>query len=115
MPNRTPPRWLFGLLVLVAAGTLFVFLQGSNSMTTTLSYSWTPPTTGTPVARYEVFVQFDTQEFSLIDSTTTVPHVEFPAPLGKQVVVMVRGVDANGHRGPFSQPSEPFTAEVPDP
>ncbi len=79
-----------------------------------VTYSWTAPTVGPPVARYEVWVRFDLGDWEKIAETPS-PSYTFDTLLGKRLLVKVRAVDAQGRFGPFSLDSATYTPEVADP
>lgn len=77
-----------------------------------LSYSWTVPTDGTPVVSYVVEVKINGEVTRLADpvfeTTVTLMDVEYL----HEYQIRVAGVDAEGHQGPFSLWSEPFSPEL---
>jgi len=78
-----------------------------------VKYTWTAPTTGTPVKIYEGQVS-ENEGLTWGEPRRLMhrPIYIFPFEHGKTYQVRVRGVDAEERAGPWSEPSEPYTVEV---
>lgn len=96
------------LAVLLLTSTL-VFGQ---TTTINVTYTWTAPTTGTPVHHYVVQTSSNgTTWTTLTGVEPTARTVTVAAPVGVPIQVRVAGVDAQNRQGSWSIGSDPF---VPD-
>jgi hypothetical protein len=94
------------ILVLLAA-TPAAWAQTSVDIT----YTWTPPTTGSAVHHYVVEVSVAGSPYYQVDTVTSNTYT-FTAPIGETHQVRVAGVDAQDRQGPYSQPSDPYIPDV---
>lgn len=74
-----------------------------------VTYTWTPPTTGAACVSYDVERSLDGGATWQMFTTTTAPSAVVLAPDLTPILVRVRGVDALGRKGAYSDPSNPFT------
>ena len=71
------------------------------------NWTWTVPTTGSPVHHYLFEIQIDGGEWDLVAQPTTNTTI-YNMPEGVDVVVRVAGVDADDRTGPYSVISEVY-------
>jgi hypothetical protein len=88
------------------AGLILLLLLALPAQSLDVNWTWTPPTTGTPVEYYELELMVDGGDWQPF-GTTIVPTLTTEMPYGSSVV-RVRGVDVNGRAGQWSLESEPF-------
>jgi len=69
--------------------------------------AWSPPTYGTPVVTYITQLSVDGGEWAF-SGTTTDTTIAFTLLENVSYRMRVAGIDADGHQGPFSAPSDPF-------
>lgn len=72
-------------------------------------WTWTPPTSGTPVDHYVVEIERTSHSASAVVSRNS---FLMNVPMDDLVRVRVAGVDAADRQGPFSQWSEYYTPHV---
>ncbi len=77
-------------------------------------YTWTAPTEGTAVAYYMVQVMVNDVDTMTLDPVFS-EEVSVGMQYGNKYRVRVAGVDAAGHRGPYSSWSIPYTPELDPP
>jgi hypothetical protein len=120
MNRKTRSRIVKSLLVLmvvvVAGGVISEKIQARMNVNDSpvLKIDWTAPTTGTPVEYYvaEVMVnRTDTMHFDNIPEET----MRFSSQFGKDYMVRVAAVDAEGIQGPWSIWSAPYMVELGSP
>jgi hypothetical protein len=75
------------------------------------TYTWTVPTTGTPVVAYNVYLSTDGGEWIHV-ATTTTNSITLTLPVMDSHRVRVSAEDAADREGPVSVASDPY---VPDP
>jgi hypothetical protein len=96
-------------------GVLIAFLAlvptVSAQTVTEVSYTWTPPTTGSPVHHYVVEHSVNGGPFVQIATASSNSYI-LPATVGDTHQIRVAGVDIQERQGPFSEPSEPYTPEL---
>jgi hypothetical protein len=71
-----------------------------------VNFGWTAPTSGTDVEYYEVAIEVDTYFTKLM--VTPVNRAPIPWVRGQRIRVRVRGVDAAGRIGPWSEWSDAY-------
>ncbi len=100
------------LLMTVLGLTVIVFGQGAAQAQTTMdiSYSWTAPTSGSPVDHYIVEHRMDGGGWTEIANVGSNTYT-LTATIGRSHQIRVAGVDAQGHQGPYSVASDPYTPE----
>lgn len=109
MVTRTTCRLLAAVVVLLVALSSSAHAQTPTLMFT---YTWTAPTTGSPVHHYEVQTSSDNgANWTTVAAPTTNSTTLSLAVLVTHVV-RVRGVDASGRAGIYSPISDP---NFPDP
>lgn len=93
---------------------LMLFATVSFAQTTTMStaYVWTAPTTGSAVHHYLVVMSQNAGSTWSTEVSVTSATATLPLPVGVATIVRVRGVDALGRTGVWSDTSLPYT---PDP
>lgn len=95
---------LFALLLLLAATpSLAVPVQAVAT--------WNAPSTGSPVAHYEVQLKTDAGNWVSVPDTTATSYL-FTLESGHTYRVHVAGVDAQGRQGPWSADSDPYTPDL---
>lgn len=106
-----PRRLLRAVIVAALLVPLTISAQTSTMPTV---YTWTAPTTGSAVHHYEVQISASTPILwvSPATATTTSTSATIPLQVGGAWIVRVRGVDAQGRVGLWSDASE---AHTPDP
>ena len=77
-------------------------------------FTWTPPTTGTPVHHYVVEVVINERETEVYDPVSS-ESIMLPVTYGNKYRVRVAAVDAVDVQGPFSLWSQPYTPELAPP
>lgn len=99
-------------LVLLASTAITLVPASAQTTTMNITYTWTAPTTGSPVHHYVVQASFNGGQFSTVAGLEpTTRTATITAPVGVPVQVRVAGVDAQNRQGPYSEASDPF---VPD-
>jgi hypothetical protein len=95
------------VLLLSMALVPSVFAQTSVEVT----YTWTPPSSGTPVDHYIVELSVNGSPFYQIDTSTS-NTITITVPVDETHQVRVAGVDASDRQGPYSESSDPYTPDV---
>lgn len=90
------------LILLLAAG-------GAALAQEQVTYTWTAPTTGSPVDHYIVQHSVDGGAWVTVADNVTETTYVLSADYDHQHQIRVAGVDAQGRQGPFSEPSDPYT------
>jgi hypothetical protein len=110
-----------GLLVLAAlAGAALTIGGGADKSVPSdppdMTFTWDPPTTGTPVVRYEVEIRVGGSDSDQIDTqTVNTNEVTFAVDWVTPYEVRVRGVDGQGRTGPWSEWSLAYDTDLDDP
>ena len=101
------------LLITTLGLALLVLGQGAALAQTTLDidYTWTAPTSGSPVDHYIVEHSVDGGAWTQIASASSNSYT-LTATVGLSHRIRVAGVDAQGRQGTYSAPSDAYT---PDP
>lgn len=76
-----------------------------------VDYTWTAPTTGTPVDHYVVQHSIDGGQWTQV-GTANGNEFTLDAAAGQAHRIRVAGVDASDRQGPFSLASDPFTPDA---
>jgi len=93
---------LLGVLVVVLAGVALV-LGGLGPQPDNLMFSWSDPTSGTEVVKYEVQIRVGgSASHEYRNEVVTTNSVTFDVEWLTPYEVRVRGVDANNRIGPWS-------------
>jgi len=101
-------------LLITTLGLAFMVLgQGAAQAQTTMdiNYSWSAPTTGSPVDHYIVEHSVDGGAWSEIGSASSNSYT-LTATVGNSHRIRVAGVDAQGRQGTFSIASDPYTPDA---
>ena len=103
------------LLKIVIFGVLVAtILPAASSLAQTemaVSYTWSAPSTGTPVEFYVVQHSVDGGPWTQIDTTPDNTYT-LTAQVGQSHQIRVAGVDAENRQGPFSVASDPYTPDA---
>ncbi len=95
---------------LALATAALVLLTGTVAMSQEqVTYTWTAPTTGSPVDHYIVQHSVDGGDWVTVATDVTETTYVLSAEYDRQHQIRVAGVDALGRQGPFSEPSDPYT------
>ncbi|MEN8008023.1 MAG: hypothetical protein ABFS42_13470 [Candidatus Krumholzibacteriota bacterium] len=100
--------------VTLIAVLLAVILPAASSLAQTempVSYTWTAPTTGTPVDFYVIEHSVDGGQWTQI-ATSTDNTYTLTATVGQSHQIRVAGVDASNRQGPYSLPSDPYLPDA---
>lgn len=100
--------WLVGLGALLLAP----LLVSGQTTTITFTYSWTPPTTGSPVHHYEVQTSTDAGVTWSTRGAPTTASMALTLNVGSTYLVRVRAVDAQNRPGPWSASSDPNSPDA---
>lgn len=100
--------WFAGLAVLL----LMPLLVSGQTTTISFTYSWTAPTTGSPVHHYEVQTSTDGGVNWSARGTTTTTSMVLSLNVGLTYLVRVRGVDSQNRLGTWSPVSDPNTVDA---
>lgn len=114
MASSRTYRILAGVTLVAALGAGVMLVNGAVGDAPPVTYVWTAPATGSPVAFYRVQLSLNDGPFSVIGTTPTTSYV-LTVAWGNKYVIRVAGVDAEGRQGPYSVPSVPYTPEIPPP
>jgi len=93
---------------------LAVILPAASSYAQTeipVDYTWTAPTTGTPVDRYVVEHSVNGGQWTQV-GTTNDNTFTLTATTGESHQIRVAGVDASNRQGPYSVASNPYTPDA---
>lgn len=96
-------------LIAVALLLVLFSLPAGAQTSTSVTYTWTAPTTGSPCVSYEVERTIDAGTTWVAYTTTTSTTAIVVAPANVAIQIRVRGVDALGRKGPWSQPADPYS------
>jgi len=97
-------------LAAVALVALAAFVVVAQTETVTKGVTTTAPTTGNPVVTYQWQMSVDNGATWSAAGVSTGTAATVTIPLLAAVRVRVRGVDALGGAGPWSEVSDPYTA-----
>jgi hypothetical protein len=90
----------------LAIAVILLLMTVGHARAITVTYTWTEPTTGTPVVYYEVGLRVNSGDWESF-GTTINPTLTQDMPVGVSLI-RVRGVDEFGRAGVWSTESEPF-------
>jgi hypothetical protein len=101
-------------LVLTAACAAILLLAtgGAALAQEAVDYTWTAPTTGSPVDHYVVQHSQDGGTWVTIDENVPSNSYTLTAAYDVEHSIRVAGVDAEGRQGPWSVASEPYTPSL---
>ena len=102
------------LKITMFAVMLAVILPAASSLAQTempVSYTWTAPSTGTPVEFYTIQHSVDGGNWTQI-ATSTENTFTLSATVGQSHQIRVAGVDADNRQGPFSVASDPYLPDA---
>jgi len=97
------------VLLAVAALAVILLAGGTALAQEQVTYTWTAPTTGSPVDHYVVQHSVDGGAWVTVATDVTGTTYVLSAEYDHQHQIRVAGVDAQGRQGPFSEPSDPYT------
>lgn len=80
-----------------------------------VTWAWSAPTDGAPVHHYEVELAIDEEPFALHSVTYQTRFTLSDVDYMQLYRIRVCAVSAEGRKGPYSEVSEPFIAELPEP
>ena len=95
----------YALLILLA---LAAFATGALAQED-VTYTWTAPTTGSPVDHYVVQHSVNGAPFVTIDVNVSTNTYILTASYEDEHLIRVAAVDASGRQGPWSVASDPYT------
>lgn len=101
------------LQILIAVAILAPMTAGAQTTSVEVTYSWTAPTSGSPVVKYGVEKSFDagaTWSFHAFTTNAT-PSIAISVPVLQSIQIRVYGVDALNRQGIKSTPSDPYLAD----
>jgi len=105
------------LKITMCAVLLAVVLPAASSLAQTeipVNYSWTAPTTGSPVDHYVVEHSINGGSWIQV-ATTDENSYTLSATLGQSHQIRVAGVDASNRQGIFSLASDPYMPDAGEP
>ncbi|MFO7654566.1 MAG: hypothetical protein R6X25_12215 [Candidatus Krumholzibacteriia bacterium] len=85
---------------------------GAQTSTVNLSYTWSPPSTGSAVHHYIVQHSVNGGPFTTVASLVSSNSYDLEATIGDEHAIRVAAVDAQNRIGPYSPSSDPFTAAI---
>ena len=97
-------------LIAIVSVALFASTAFAQTSTIPTTYTWTAPTTGSPVAHYVVQSSIGGGTWTQIATVTTASYV-LAAQIGSSYQIRVAGVDAQNRQGVWSPAS---SAYIPD-
>lgn len=93
----------------VALALLLIALGGTALAQEEVTYTWTAPTSGSPVHHYVVQHSVNGQPYVTIDDDLAGTSLAITLSYEDEHVVRVAAVDSQGRQGPYSVPSDPYT------
>jgi hypothetical protein len=118
--NSRSTAWkvLLAVVVISLAGIGTALVQenkdAGEQVAPDVVFTWTAPTTGTPVDHYVAQILVNDIDTLFIDSVPT-ESLTLPVVYGNKYQVRVAGVDASDVQGPMSLWSLPYTPELDPP
>lgn len=98
--------------ILAALGIISLMLiQGAALADVQVNFSWTAPTTGTPVDHYVIQHAVNGGSWTLVATSATNSYT-LTASEGDSHQIRVAGVDAQDRQGVYSISSDPFTPDA---
>lgn len=97
--------------IALAIAMLLPLVVGGQTTTITATWTWSAPTSGSPVHHYVVQTSSNGTTWTTVATQPLTTSYTQACPVGVQILVRVAGVDAQGRQGVYSDPSDPF---VPD-
>jgi hypothetical protein len=95
---------------------LSLFLLGglvfAQTTSMNLTWTWTPPTTGSAVHHYIVESSSNGSSWVPLAAQPTTATITLSAPVNVNIQIRVAGVDAQSRQGVWSTPSDPFTPDA---
>ena len=105
-------RTITTLKITMFAVLLAVLMPAASSLAQVpVNYSWTAPSTGTPVEHYVVEHSINGGQWTQIDTTNDNSYT-LSASEGQSHQIRVAGVDSEDRQGPFSVASDPFMPDA---
>ncbi len=100
--DRTLRIPILAFLVLIVLGTAAAAQED-------VSYTWSAPSTGSPVTHYVVQASVNGGPFETVDDNVAVNSYILVAAYENEYAIRVAGVDSQGRQGPWSVASDPYT------
>lgn len=101
------------LQLTIAVVLLLPMAAGGQTTSITVTYTWTPPTTGSAVHHYDLQLSPASPVlWNTLVQTVTAPTASVALPVGTTWIFRVRGVDALGRSGLWSDPAEAYTPDA---
>jgi hypothetical protein len=97
--------WALPALLILAAA------PAAMAVTVNVTYNWTAPTTGSPVAHYIVQKSESGGTWTQVGTATSTSYV-LAATAGVPVQIRVAGVDAQDRQGVYSVASDTYTPDA---
>ena len=107
-------RKMTPLKITLFAVLLAIVLPAASSLAQAevqVNYTWTAPTTGSPVDHYVVQHSINGGQWAQI-ATTNENSYTLSATVGQSHQIRVAGVDAEDRQGPFSVASDPYMPDL---
>ncbi len=100
------------LFIIALIATMGITVAQAQTVSS-VKYSWSAPTAGSPVVEYSVEVRIDGGEW-VSHGVTLIPEYIFSNEFEyfKSYEIRVAGVDIVGRQGPFSLASEPYMPDL---
>ena len=101
-------------LLILTVGLLCLTLGEGAALAQTevsVNYTWTAPTTGSPVDHYVIQHSLNSGAWTQI-ATSSGNTYTLIASIGDSHQIRVAGVDDQARQGPFSMASDPYTPEL---
>jgi len=90
---------------------LITTLTFAQTTVVNVTWTWTPPATGSAVHHYVVQTTSNGTTWTTITAQPTSTSLTLPCQVGVNIQIRVAGVDAQGRQGIWSEMADPF---VPD-
>lgn len=90
---------------------VFMLLAATTALAVNVTASWTPPTEGSPVVEYQLYITADGEDFFTGYTPDTFLTITLPDDPFVEYVGVVRGKDAMDRWGEWSLPSDPYVVD----
>lgn len=91
--------------------SVVIVLPAAAQTEVDVSYTWTAPTSGSPVHHYVVQHSVNGGSWTQIDTASSNSYT-LSARMGESHRIRVAGVDAQDRQGPYSQASDAYTPDA---